>query len=354
MNAAPTIGRCAVGLILLVRLIAPAVASASLEGTVGADAWLAYRDRFVEDDGRVVDDANGGISHSEGQGYGLLLAFSAGDRATFERIWTFTRNELLIRSDGLAAWKWDPAAKPHVVDVNDASDGDILIAYALGLAGKAWKEPRYTAAASDLATAIGTHLLTTVNGRIVLVPGVVGFAPADRPDGAQIVNPSYWIFEAFPTLKQLAPQFPWESLASSGAELIAGARFGTMHLPADWVAITSKGLEPAPGFPPEFGYNAIRIPLYLLRAGAESGPLLEPFVAEADADGPAVIELTSGRVLQALDDPGYRMLDAALACVTHGTPIPEDLRHFAPTSYYPSTLHLLALSYVAGSQPQCI
>ena len=97
------------GLLLLVRLIAAGgLASASLEGTVSADDWVAYSDRFVQDDGRVVDDANGGISHSEGQGYGLLLAFSAGDRATFERIWTFTLNELLIRSDGLAAWKWDP------------------------------------------------------------------------------------------------------------------------------------------------------------------------------------------------------------------------------------------------------
>ena len=65
--------------------------------------------------------------------------------ARFERIFDFTRNQLLIRDDGLAAWKWDPNANPHIVDVNDASDGDILIAYALGLAGKAWDEPRYTA-----------------------------------------------------------------------------------------------------------------------------------------------------------------------------------------------------------------
>ncbi len=48
------------------------------------------------------------------------------------------------------AWKWDPKADPHIVDVNNASDGDILIAYALGLAGKAWGEPRYTEAATKM------------------------------------------------------------------------------------------------------------------------------------------------------------------------------------------------------------
>ena len=53
----------------------------------------------------------------------------------FETIFTFTRVELLIRDDGLAAWRWDPAATPRVTDINNATDGDILIAYALGLAG---------------------------------------------------------------------------------------------------------------------------------------------------------------------------------------------------------------------------
>ena len=152
---------------------------------------------------------------------------SAGDRGTFERIFDFTRNQLLIRDDGLAAWKWDPKANPHIVDVNNASDGDILIAYALGLAGKAWGEPRYTEAATKIATAIGTNLLVEANGRVVLKPGVVGFTPPDRPDGTVVVNPSYWVFEAFPVLKELAPQFAWDELASSGAEIVAAARFGS-------------------------------------------------------------------------------------------------------------------------------
>ncbi|MCB1487850.1 MAG: endoglucanase [Bauldia sp.] len=314
--------------------------------------WTAYAEQFVKEDGRVVDNVNGGISHSESQGYGLLLAYSAGDRAGFERIWGFTSNELLIRSDRLAAWKWDAAAKPHVVDVNNASDGDILIAYALGLAGEDWKDQRYTDAARKLALAIGDNLLTDANNRVVLRPGAEGFGRSENT-GTLIVNASYWIFEAFPTLEKLAPDHPWQQLASSGAELINAARFGPAKLPSDWIAISAEGLRPAPDFPAVYGYNAIRIPLYLLRAGAKAGPLLDNFEQAAQSLGPAIVDIASGHAVEKLADPGYRMIDAALDCA-YGTPIPKDLLRFEPTAYYPSTLHLLGLSYVRERQPQCL
>ncbi len=98
---------------------------------IKTEDWQAYKTRFVSDSGRVIDDANGNISHSESQGYGLLLAYLAGSKADFDLIWSFTRTEFLLRDDGLAVWKWDPNSTPHVTDSNNASDGDILIAYAL-------------------------------------------------------------------------------------------------------------------------------------------------------------------------------------------------------------------------------
>ena len=49
-----------------------------------AKDWEAYKKRFVSPDGRVVDFLQGQISHSEGQGYGLLLAVLQDDpRASF-------------------------------------------------------------------------------------------------------------------------------------------------------------------------------------------------------------------------------------------------------------------------------
>ena len=106
---------------------------------INAGAWAAYKAKFLDATGRIIDNGNGNISHSEGQGYGMLLAYLSASPADFEQIWYFTRTELLLRDDGLAVWKWDPNVKPHVTDTNNASDGDMLIAYALALAGTAWK-----------------------------------------------------------------------------------------------------------------------------------------------------------------------------------------------------------------------
>ena len=37
-------------------------------------AWRDYTSRHMTPEGAVIDDANEGISHSEGQGYGMVLA----------------------------------------------------------------------------------------------------------------------------------------------------------------------------------------------------------------------------------------------------------------------------------------
>lgn len=320
-------------------------------------AWNAYLEHFVDDSGRVVDSANGGISHSEGQGYGMLLAYLAGDRSNFERIWSFTRTELVIRDDGLAAWRWDPNSTPHVTDVNAASDGDLLIAYALAKAGAAWNHQPYVDAARRMARAIGGKLILKNGNRLLLLPGITGFSPGDRPDGP-ILNLSYWIFETFPVMAGLAPEFDWSGVANTGLELLSIAQLGPARLPPDWIsAPPGKPITVADGFPPVFGYNSLRISLYLLRAGIENTALQEPFRRNWLIDNggnPAIVDIPTGRVLTQLTEPGYRMLGAVLACALNATPIPQDLRRFEPTLYYPSTLYLLGWALVAERYPKCL
>ena len=324
-------------------------------GALTPQQWAPWRDRFLAADGRIVDDANKNVSHSEGQGYGLLLALMAGDRSAFARIWGFTQRELLLRDDGLAVWRWDPDSTPHVADVNNASDGDILIAYALALAGERWSEPDLTSAAKDIAKSIRRELVKRAGKWTVLLPGAMGFSAADRPDGP-VVNLSYWIFEALPVLARLAPEGDWSALADSGRDLVVAARFGPDQLPANWISLRPETPQPAQGFDRLFGYDAIRIPLYLVRAGMVDRALLEPFAKlwAAAGETPAVINLANGRKASELRDPGYRMIAAALACALDHKPIPAALRTPAPTSYYPSTLHLLALSTVAQNYPECL
>ncbi len=325
-------------------------------GTISSADWEAYRSRFVEDSGRVVDTANGNISHSEGQGYGLLLALAAADRRSFEQIWNFTYTELLIRDDGLAVWKWDPGAKPRVTDRNNATDGDLLIAYALARAGEVWHEPRYTSAAQKLARAIGKNTFARSGRSLLLLPGAQGFGAADRPDGP-VVNLSYWVFETFPVLAALAPEYEWNRVWRDGVLLLQQATSGRVRLPADWLSLQS-GLQPKPadGFPPEFGYNSLRIPLYLVRAGMTDMEWLRALRQRwsAENEGIAVVNVVTGQVRERLTDQGYAILPAVLACALEGTPVPDALKAFEPSLYYPSTLYLLAKSLLVEKYPQCV
>lgn len=334
-------------------MICLSASGASAQTMVTAEEWTTYAERFLDPSGRIVDDGNGNISHSEGQGYGLLLAYLAGNRGDFARIWSFTRSELLVRNDALAAWKWNPDTTPHVTDVNNASDGDLLIAYALGLAGEGWGEAAFTQQATRIAGALASTSVYRLKGRVLLRPGVQGFKE-DQADGP-VVNPSYWVFEAFPVLARLDPAGPWLELAASGEQLVRESSLGAADLPPDWVSLQRRP-RPAEGFPPVFGYNALRIPLYLARAGLgeEDGLLARLAQAMAGSDGGVrLVDLARNEQTEELMDPGYRIIPALAACVAEGTAIDGELMRFEPTLYYPSTLHLLALAHLREARPQC-
>ncbi len=338
----------------LLAWLVPVPASAQDAPAVTADEWAAYKDSFVDTDGRVIDDANGNISHSEGQGYGLLLAWYSGNRAEFELIWSFTRDSLLLRDDGLAVWKWDPAQSPPVSDPNNASDGDLLIAYALSLAGTGWNEPKFTSAARRIAGALARTSLFEHDGRVLLRPGISGFGAGEQEDGP-VVNPSYWVFEALPAMAELAPEADWGALSQGGLSLLRDARFGARKLPPDWLSLGGEP-SPAQGFPAEFGYNALRIPLYLMRAGDTDRELLREMRDAMTGTGGtvALVDLEQDAVTAELDDPGYRIIPALADCVLDTRALPAELRVFRPTVYYPSTLHLLALAHARKEHPACL
>lgn len=321
---------------------------------ISANDWNAYSEKFLTKEGRIVDDANGNISHSEGQGYGLLLAFMADRQADFELIWSFTQTEMLIRNDGLSVWKWDPAVRPHITDTNNASDGDILIAYALALAAQKWNNPVYRTTATTIATSLLKKQVVEYNGETILLPAIRGFSAGEREDGP-VINLSYWVFEALPVLNELAPSPAWAKLAKSGTELLAKSRFGKVQLPTDWISIHDKP-EPAQGFEPEFSYNNLRIVLYLSRAGLGKQEITQQLAKAMTGENGNInlVNVTTGATITSLSDAGYRILPQLAACIDSGAKLSKDVTSFTPTHYYPSTLHLLALSYASQNHPECL
>lgn len=327
-----------------------------LAGSLNApEFWQAYKQSFISRGGRVIDNANRDISHSEGQGYGMVLAVAADDPDTFATLWQWTRSQLMLRDDGLAAWRWDPAATPHVADRNNAADGDLLIAWALAEAGETWSQPAYRTAALQMARSLLAHDVADSPIGPVLRPGTAGFAASDRPDGP-VVNPSYWVFPALARLAVLVPDPAWSPLIASGLRLVRSARFGAQALPSDWVSLAGGRPQPAKGFAPTFGYDAIRVPLYLAWARLGDSPILDPFAA-AFAD-PAVpphrIDVATDQAVEPLADSGYRAVAALTRCARRGTPIPPELRGAEVDRYYPSTLRALTLVAARQSFPRCL
>jgi endoglucanase len=341
----------AVGLCLLL-----AGAGSGRAGELSPAEWLVYLARYVAPEGRVVDTYNQGISHSEGQGYGMLLAVAFDDRVVFDQLWRWTEENLRVRDDRLFAWRWEPAEGGRVTDSNNATDGDLLIAWALLRAGSCWEEPAYVAEAEAILRDVAAKLVATTDYGPVLLPAAEGF----ERDAAVVVNPSYWVFPALRQFARHGDAELWNGLIDSGLELLRLARFGEWRLPPDWLEV-GDGLSLPEGFEPVFGYNAVRIPLYLAWSELPaSDELLEPFrTFWASFDGrsppPATVDLADDGLGQDPLSSGGR---AIMALTRFGAARPLSAGAMMPQlrpedDYYASTLLLLSkLALAEQDAPQ--
>ncbi|PTY01537.1 endoglucanase [Verrucomicrobia bacterium LW23] len=329
--------------------------SASREATATDADWVAYKSRYLMAEGRITDTSNGNVSHTEGQGYGMLLAVHYRDRPAFDAMWTWTKAKL-TRPDGLLSWRWRPDASGNggaVDDPNNASDGEILITWALVRAGKAWGEATYTAEGQGLARLVVEKLVVKSPAGDLLLPGIVGFRKPEN-GGRTIVNLSYWIFPALEELREATGVETWNALGATGRRLISLARYGRWKLAPDWLSVDDAtgavSMPPATEFPQEFGYNAFRIPLYVAWAAGQAGDreLLRPFVqfwSEQQIEGrpAATVRLDTDEVAEYAGPPGEEAIYLLVRAVEAGKS-PRSIRWPALVegdSYYSATLLLL-------------
>lgn len=327
------------GMFLLALVLGCAQASAS-------DGWSSFKTRFMTADGRIQDTGNKNVSHTEGQGYAMLMAVWYNDRSGFDALWQWTQKALANPQNGLFYWRYTPSAGGVVAaDKNNASDGDVLIAWALQLAGEKWQVTDYLKASDAIQRAIVDHNVIEFGGHTVMLPGAQGF----NKNSYVILNPSYFLFPAWRDFARRSHLQVWKQLIDDGKDLLAQMRFGDSDLPVDWVALNADGtLAPATAWAPRFSYDAIRVPLYLYWYDPQS-LLLVPYqhfwMNFQRAQTPAWIDVLSnakapyamtGGLLAVrdltMDDSGY--LNDQLA---------------ASEDYYSSSLHLLVwLAYKAN------
>jgi endoglucanase len=324
-------------MVLILALLAAFRTTAATAGpaTLLADGWRQYKDRFLTSEGRIVDNANGGISHSEGQGYAMLIAERLNDRPTFEAIWQWTQSNLLVRGDSLAAWRWSPQT-PHVADHNNATDGDLLIAWALAEASDRWDVSEYRETARLIVEDLATKVVTSSRFGPILLPASTGFAGKDQPD-PPVVNLSYWLFPAFKHLRAVSDSINWDALTATGKTLIELSRFGPRRLPSDWISLGAAQPAPAHSFPAVFGYDAVRIPFYFAWGQPGDRDLLKVFLPP----DLSVIDVKTASRGEKLSDPDYAAIASLVECV--GSHSPVQWKAFHGEFYYPATLYLLAL-----------
>lgn len=229
--------------------------------TATESLWERYKAQFITADGRVVDFFQAEGSHSEGQGYGLILAAANDDKQTFDTIWRWTKSNLRVRHDALFAWRWGKRSTGawDIIDYNSATDGDVLIAFGLLKGYQKWHNEEYRAEAAKTVVDIRTKLAVDWHGKTVLLPSYYGFG---APVGL-ILNPSYIVFPAYRLFGTIDDHAFWDKAYHDGFYVISKSYFGENPLPPDWIIAYESGVDIFREKGSLFGFEAIRVLLYL-------------------------------------------------------------------------------------------
>jgi len=260
---------------------------------------VAFLDRYVDSDGRVVRIDQGGDTASEGQAYALLLAVATHDASRFGAVWTWEKDNLQL-PDGLFAYLWSDGA---VVGSGAATDADLDTAWALVLAATSFHQPEYLKEGRAVAAAILANETVVSGGRLQLVAG-----PWAR-SAPYAVDPSYFSPEAMTALAKATDDPLWTELAVDSQQLVSDLQGSgaTRSLPPDWAALSQTGEiaaapSPSGGAPPSYGLDAQRLPVWYAADCAAQGRSLSadswPIIAGLAASGSYLAYTLTGGVQQ--------------------------------------------------------
>jgi endoglucanase len=169
---------------------------------------------------------------------------------------------------GLYSWKYQLGSANPVYDKNNATDGDILVAWALLKAAAKWESEEYFTRAKQIIAAIKSQCVRDYEGYKLLLPGYIGFDHSEDEEGAKymVINPCYYIYAAFKEFYKATNDETWNTLITDGERLAAD--FLSYINPAekilpDWFIIENGGtFNWDPNHTRQAGWDAIRCPMY--------------------------------------------------------------------------------------------
>lgn len=238
--------------------------------TLLTSSWEKYKTQFINVDGRVLDHSQNDVTTSEGQSYALLRAVEVDDKATFDKVWNWTKNTLKRPTDNLFGWRWGNKGNNTYGFIanggqNSASDADEDIALSLILASRRWNSSEYSNAALPILNAIWNVETATVSGQRYLVAG--NWA---RSETGIILNPSYFAPYAWRIFAKVDTRHDWKSLITPAYNLLRIVSQSPLDknkavgLAPDWVSMDTKNgaVLPTkiPNLTTDYSYDAMRVP----------------------------------------------------------------------------------------------
>lgn len=235
--------------------------------TLLSSSWQKYKERFIKQSGRVVDE--NGVTTSEAQSYALLQSVWADDMPTFNQVWNWTSRNLKRPADHLFGWRYGNRPDntigflPNGGD-NSASDADGDIAFALIMASRRWHKTSYRAAALPILDSMWNSEVATVSGQPYLTAGNWASSSAEI-----VINPSYFAPYAWRVFAQEDKMHNWNGLIAPAYDLLKKAgqtpldKGGGAGLPPDWLSLTPSGNIQATNLPnlnSDYSFDATRTP----------------------------------------------------------------------------------------------
>ncbi len=227
------------------------------------ESWQGYKDNYIQADGRVRDPFAQDISTSESQAYGMLRAVWMNDRASFDSIYQWARNNLRVRNDKLMAWKWGKKGTPEeetvaasnnqdvnnpgantewgVLDETSASDADEDMALALILAHQRWGNAAYQTDAQHILNDIwDKQVADTKYFGHVMLPG-----DFKHEEDFWLINPSYFWPLAYRVFAEVDPKHAhghdWEALIDSTYDILdESVHKSRTGLPPNWLKVAKS------------------------------------------------------------------------------------------------------------------
>jgi len=240
---------------------------------LATEAAYAFLDTYTTDGGRIQRTDQGGDTVGEGQAYGLLAAAAVGDEQRFDRIWSWTKSNMLD-SNGLLAFHW---ASGRVVDAQPAADADLDAARALLVGACRFNRSDLRSAAVRIGDAVLAHETARAGSIDVLLAG-----PWANMGPHFVFNPSYVDPTTLEALATASGNSRFRDVAAGGRQLVNEL---TRPLPPDWAIVSTATGQATPvsaaastSGPGAFTYDA---PRTLVRFALDQDPAGRGAVARA-------------------------------------------------------------------------